>query len=156
MNRPTFLNILQANAGGGTTIVNNLLEHMKDEKNPIMEKIVEEIENIVGQGRTDLLTLYFAALRGEGLSVNASRRNNYPARVTISCSYKAELEAKQGQLRSGGKPMRGTEKDSDCRLQFVRTSRVKPAFIRALLSKHSANITRPIPKKKQHHNRNNQ
>ncbi|GAB4832094.1 RAC-alpha serine/threonine-protein kinase [Ancistrocladus abbreviatus] len=89
MNRPTFLNILQANAGGGTTIVNNLLEHMKDEKNPIMEKIVEEIENIVGQGRTDLLTLYFAALRGEGLSVNASRRNNYPARVTISCSYKA-------------------------------------------------------------------
>ncbi|GAB4855550.1 RAC-alpha serine/threonine-protein kinase [Ancistrocladus abbreviatus] len=82
MNHTTFLNILQANVVGGTTIMSNLLQHMRDEKNPTMEKIVLQIDNMIGQHRIDLVTLCLTALRGEGLSDCVV--------VTISCLDKAE------------------------------------------------------------------
>ncbi|XP_057787651.1 potassium channel AKT1-like isoform X2 [Salvia miltiorrhiza] len=67
LNRTTFLNIVQANVGDGTIIMNNLLQHLKEVKNPIMEGILVEIENMIARGRMDLLTLCFAALRGDDL-----------------------------------------------------------------------------------------
>ncbi|XP_016495544.2 potassium channel AKT1 isoform X2 [Nicotiana tabacum] len=65
MNRTTFLNIVQANVGDGTIIMNNLLQEMKD---PIMEGVLQETEKMLARGRMDLpLTLCFATLRGDNL-----------------------------------------------------------------------------------------
>ncbi|XP_009619489.1 potassium channel AKT1-like [Nicotiana tomentosiformis] len=68
MNRTTFLNIVQANVGDGTIIMNNLLQHLKDIKDPIMEGVLLETERMLARGRMDLpLTLCFATLRGDDL-----------------------------------------------------------------------------------------
>ncbi|KAG8367252.1 hypothetical protein BUALT_Bualt16G0053200 [Buddleja alternifolia] len=68
LNRTTFLNIVQANVGDGTIIMNNLLQHLKELKDPIMEGVLLETENMLARGRMDLpLTLCFAALRGDDL-----------------------------------------------------------------------------------------
>ncbi|KAM3216182.1 potassium channel AKT1 isoform X1 [Capsicum annuum] len=68
MNRTTFLNIVQANVGDGTIIMNNLLQHLKEMKNPIMEGVLMETEHMLARGRMDLpLTLCFATLRGDDL-----------------------------------------------------------------------------------------
>ncbi|KAL3829978.1 hypothetical protein ACJIZ3_018780 [Penstemon smallii] len=68
LNRTAFLNIVQANVGDGTIIMNNLLQHLKDLKDPIMEGVLLETENMLAHGRMDLpLTLCFAAVRGDDL-----------------------------------------------------------------------------------------
>ncbi|WCJ30215.1 Potassium channel AKT1 [Euphorbia peplus] len=68
LNRTAFLNILQANVGDGTMIVNNLLQHLKESKDPMTQRILGEIEQMLARGRMDLpLTLYFAAMRGDDL-----------------------------------------------------------------------------------------
>ncbi|KAK8602184.1 hypothetical protein V6N13_058164 [Hibiscus sabdariffa] len=68
LNRTTFLNIIQANVGDGTIIMNNLLQHLKDMNDPIMKGVLIETENMLARGRMDLpLNLCFAALRGDDL-----------------------------------------------------------------------------------------
>ncbi|CAN1750735.1 Potassium channel AKT1, partial [Linum perenne] len=68
MNRTTFLNIVQANVGDGTIIMNNLLQHLKDLNDPIMEGVLLETENMLAHGRMDIpLSLCFAAARGDDL-----------------------------------------------------------------------------------------
>ncbi|XP_044464307.1 potassium channel AKT1-like isoform X3 [Mangifera indica] len=70
LNRTTFLNIVQANVGDGTIILNNLLQHLKDleVQDPMMEGILLETENMLARGRMDLpLSLCFAALRADDL-----------------------------------------------------------------------------------------
>ncbi|KAA8523054.1 hypothetical protein F0562_009477 [Nyssa sinensis] len=69
LNRTTFLNIVQANVGDGTIIMNNLLQHLKEQKDdPIMEGVLVETENMLTRGRMDLpLSLCFATLRGDDL-----------------------------------------------------------------------------------------
>ncbi|KAK8597857.1 hypothetical protein V6N13_095253 [Hibiscus sabdariffa] len=68
LNRTTFLNIIQANVGDGTIIMNNLLQHLKDMNDPIMEGVLIETENMLARGRMDLpLNLFFATLRGDDL-----------------------------------------------------------------------------------------
>ncbi|KAJ0029928.1 hypothetical protein Pint_13074 [Pistacia integerrima] len=70
LNRTTFLNIVQANVGDGTIIMNNLLQHLKDlqVQDPNMEGILLETENMLAHGRMDLpLSLCFAALRADDL-----------------------------------------------------------------------------------------
>ncbi|KAL0337295.1 UNVERIFIED_CONTAM: Potassium channel AKT1 [Sesamum calycinum] len=58
----------QANVGDGTIIMNNLLQHLKELKDPIMEGVLLDTENMLARGRMDLpLTLCFAALRGDDL-----------------------------------------------------------------------------------------
>ncbi|CAL1359331.1 unnamed protein product [Linum trigynum] len=90
MNRTTFLNIVQANVGDGTIIMNNLLQHLKDLKDPIMEGVLLETENMLAHGRMDIpLSLCFAAMRGDdlllhqllkrGLDPNESDNNNRAA-----------------------------------------------------------------------------
>ncbi|TYI48308.1 hypothetical protein E1A91_D13G238800v1 [Gossypium mustelinum] len=71
LNRTAFLNIIQANVGDGTIIMNNLLQHLKDMNDPIMEGVLIETENMLTRGRMDLpLNLCFAALRGDDLLLN--------------------------------------------------------------------------------------
>ncbi|XP_038701134.1 potassium channel AKT1-like [Tripterygium wilfordii] len=71
LNRTTFLNIIQANVGDGTIIMNNLLQHLKDCKDPIMEGVLLETENMLARGRMDLpLSICFAALREDDLLVH--------------------------------------------------------------------------------------
>ncbi|KAG8652085.1 hypothetical protein MANES_06G050400v8 [Manihot esculenta] len=90
LNRTTFLNIVQANVGDGTIIMNNLLQHLKEQKDPLMEGVLHETENMLARGRMDLpLSLCFAALRGDdsllhqllkrGLDPNESDNNGRSA-----------------------------------------------------------------------------
>ncbi|KAJ7956634.1 Potassium channel like [Quillaja saponaria] len=68
LNRTTFLNIVRSNVGDGTIIMNNLLQHLKDLKDPFMEGVLLETENMLARGRMDLpLSLCFAAIRGDDL-----------------------------------------------------------------------------------------
>nr|XP_043635151.1 potassium channel AKT1-like isoform X2 [Erigeron canadensis] len=68
LNRTTFLNIVQANVGDGTIIMNNLLQHLKDVDDPLMDGVLLETENMLAHGRMDLpLSLCFATLRGDDL-----------------------------------------------------------------------------------------
>ncbi|XP_071689648.1 potassium channel AKT1-like [Rutidosis leptorrhynchoides] len=68
LNRTTFLNIVQANIGDGAVIMNNLLQHLKERDDPLMEGVLLETENMLAHGRMDLpLSLCFATLRGDDL-----------------------------------------------------------------------------------------
>lgn len=68
LNRATFLNIVQANVGDGTIIMNNLLQHLKELNDPVMQGVLLETENMLTRGRMDLpLNLCFATLRGDDL-----------------------------------------------------------------------------------------
>ncbi|KAJ8773578.1 hypothetical protein K2173_005824 [Erythroxylum novogranatense] len=68
LNRTVFLNIVQANVGDGTIIMNNLLQHLKEMKDPTMQAILADTEQMLARGRMDLpLTLCFAAMRGDDL-----------------------------------------------------------------------------------------
>ncbi|TKY54907.1 Potassium channel AKT1 [Spatholobus suberectus] len=90
LNRTTFLNIVQANVGDGTIIMNNLLQHLKELNDPIMEGVLVEIENMLARGRMDLpVSVCFAAVRGDdsllhqllkrGLDPNESDNNRKTA-----------------------------------------------------------------------------
>ncbi|KAM7519289.1 hypothetical protein LguiB_018251 [Lonicera macranthoides] len=71
LNRTTFLNIVQANVGDGAIIMNNLLQHLKEQTDPLMEGVLVEIENMLARGRMDLpLSLCFATQRGDDLLLN--------------------------------------------------------------------------------------
>ncbi|XP_054822597.1 potassium channel AKT1-like isoform X1 [Prosopis cineraria] len=66
LNRTVFLNAIQANVGDGNLIMNNLLQHLKELKDPFMDGILVTTENLLASGRVNLpLSLSFAALRGD-------------------------------------------------------------------------------------------
>ncbi|KAK9043824.1 hypothetical protein V6N11_072152 [Hibiscus sabdariffa] len=66
LDRTAFLKIIQVNVGDGTIIKNNLLQHLEDMNDPIMEGILRETETMLARGRMDLpLNLGFAAQRGD-------------------------------------------------------------------------------------------
>ncbi|KAL5975257.1 RAC-alpha serine/threonine-protein kinase [Asimina triloba] len=66
LSRTTFLNIVQSNIGDGTVIMNNFLQHLKETKDPLMERVLVETEKMLACGRTDMpVTLCFAASRGD-------------------------------------------------------------------------------------------
>ncbi|KAH0886169.1 hypothetical protein HID58_062265 [Brassica napus] len=69
MNRTTFLNIIQANVGDGTIIMNNLLQqHLKEMNDPVMASVLLETENMLAKGKLDLpINLFFAAMREDDL-----------------------------------------------------------------------------------------
>ncbi|XP_071723796.1 potassium channel AKT1-like [Rutidosis leptorrhynchoides] len=71
LNRTAFMNIVQANVGDGTIIMNNLIQHLKDSNDPIMEGILLEMENMLARGKMDLpLSLCFATIRGDDVLLN--------------------------------------------------------------------------------------
>ncbi|KAK9274045.1 hypothetical protein L1049_018859 [Liquidambar formosana] len=64
LNHTAFLNIVQANVGDGMIIMNNLLQHWKEQRDPLMEGILTDTEKMLARGRMDLpLGLCFAATR---------------------------------------------------------------------------------------------
>ncbi|KAK4257354.1 hypothetical protein QN277_006952 [Acacia crassicarpa] len=66
LNRTTFLNAIHSNVGDGNIIMNNLLQHLKELKDPFMDGILVTTENLLASGRVNLpLSLSFAALRGD-------------------------------------------------------------------------------------------
>ncbi|XP_049936452.1 potassium channel AKT1-like isoform X2 [Nymphaea colorata] len=66
MNRTTFLNIVQSNAGDGTIILRNFLQHLKESDDPVMQGVLAETETMLKRGRMHLpLNLCFAAQRGD-------------------------------------------------------------------------------------------
>ncbi|CAJ1944412.1 unnamed protein product [Sphenostylis stenocarpa] len=69
LNRTTFLSIVQANVGDGTIIMNNLLQHLRELNDPIMEGALVEIETMLARGRMDppAVTVCFATERGDDL-----------------------------------------------------------------------------------------
>uniref|UniRef100_A0A7N0ZU62 Potassium channel n=1 Tax=Kalanchoe fedtschenkoi TaxID=63787 RepID=A0A7N0ZU62_KALFE len=90
LNRTSFLNIIKANISDGTVIMNNLLRHLKEQKDPIMQHILLETEHMLAHGQLDLpLSLCFAAMREDdsllgqllkrGLDANESDRNGRTA-----------------------------------------------------------------------------
>ncbi|KAL8537052.1 hypothetical protein ACS0TY_012291 [Phlomoides rotata] len=71
LNRTAFMNILQVNVGDATIIMNNLLEHLKEHKEPVMQDILNYTQHMLTHGRMDMpLTLCFAAARGDDLLLN--------------------------------------------------------------------------------------
>ncbi|KAL3747596.1 hypothetical protein ACJRO7_016401 [Eucalyptus globulus] len=71
LNRTTFFNIIQSNVEDGTIIMNNLLQHLKDLKDPTMESILIDAENMLAHGQLDLpLSLCFATLREDNLMLS--------------------------------------------------------------------------------------
>ncbi|CAH2042189.1 unnamed protein product, partial [Thlaspi arvense] len=93
MNRATFLNIVQSNVGDGTIIMNNLLQHLKEMKDLVMEEVLLETENMLACGRMDLpLSLCFATLREMTSYPNESDNSGRTAlqlaeEVRIVCFY---------------------------------------------------------------------
>ncbi|XP_038710789.1 potassium channel AKT1-like isoform X1 [Tripterygium wilfordii] len=68
LSRTAFLNIVQSNVGDGTIVMNNLLQHLKESNDPVMEGILEHTEHMLAHGRMDVpLSLCFAATRGDDL-----------------------------------------------------------------------------------------
>ncbi|KAM3218353.1 potassium channel AKT1 [Capsicum annuum] len=66
LDRTSFFNIVKANIGDGTIIMNNLLQHLKERRDPMMTSILADIEHMLAQGRMDIpLSLCFAANRGD-------------------------------------------------------------------------------------------
>nr|XP_043639013.1 potassium channel AKT1-like [Erigeron canadensis] len=66
LNRTQFRNIIQSNVADGTIIISNLLQHLKDKTDPIMEAVLVDTENMLSQGRMDVpLSLCFAVSRGD-------------------------------------------------------------------------------------------
>ncbi|THU64974.1 hypothetical protein C4D60_Mb01t32200 [Musa balbisiana] len=69
LNRNVFHSIIQSNIGDGTIIINNFLQHLKEQvDDPLMEGLLRETESMLTHGRLDLpLTLCFAVIRGDDL-----------------------------------------------------------------------------------------
>ncbi|KAK9079970.1 hypothetical protein SSX86_001645 [Deinandra increscens subsp. villosa] len=66
LNRTQFRNIIQSNVADGTIIISNLLQHLKERTDPIMEAVLVDTENMLSQGRMDVpLSLCFAVSRGD-------------------------------------------------------------------------------------------
>ncbi|KAL4194931.1 hypothetical protein AMTRI_Chr05g70920 [Amborella trichopoda] len=54
LNRTSLMNIVQSNVEDGTIIMRNLLQHMRDMKDPSTEDVMIETESMLARGRTDL------------------------------------------------------------------------------------------------------
>nr|WIV69042.1 potassium channel AKT1 [Salicornia europaea] len=80
LNRTVLLNLVQANVGDGAIIMNNLLEHLKEQEDPMMQSVLRDIEKMLAKGQMDLpLDLCFAAARDdEPLLQNLLRRGSHP------------------------------------------------------------------------------
>ncbi|XP_041992405.1 potassium channel AKT1-like [Salvia splendens] len=68
LSRSSLINMLQANLEDGTIIMNNLVEHLKQQNDPVMQEILADMEHMLAQGKVDMpLTLCFAAARQDDL-----------------------------------------------------------------------------------------
>ncbi|XP_076909501.1 potassium channel AKT1-like isoform X1 [Bidens hawaiensis] len=100
LNRTTFLSIIQANIGDGTIIMNNLLKHLKEINDPVMEGVLLETEHMLARGRMDLpLSLCFATLRGDDLLLQKLLERGLDANESDSNGRTAlHIAASQGNI----------------------------------------------------------
>ncbi|XP_011081924.1 potassium channel AKT1 [Sesamum indicum] len=100
LNRTALMNILQANIGDGTIIMNNLLEHLKEYKDPVMHEILAYTEHMLAHGRMDMpLSLCFAAARGDDLLLHhLLRRGLDPNELDNNGRNALHLAASKGFL----------------------------------------------------------
>lgn len=103
LNRTSFLGIIQANIGDGTTVVNNFLQHLREKcnKEPIMETILKETEEKLAQGRMSLpLTLCFAANRSDhSLMRQLLRRGLDPNEIDKNGRSALHIVASSGNIK---------------------------------------------------------
>ncbi|KAL0312070.1 UNVERIFIED_CONTAM: Potassium channel AKT1 [Sesamum radiatum] len=100
LNRTALMNILQANIGDGTIIMNNLLEHLKEYNDPVMHEILAYTEHMLAHGRMDMpLSLCFAAARGDDLLLHQLlRRGLDPNELDSNGRNALHLAASKGFL----------------------------------------------------------
>lgn len=80
LSRTAFSSIVQASVGDGTIIMNNLLQHLKEVSDPMMEGILTDVDQMLARGRMDLpLSLCFAATRGDDLLLHQLLRRGLDA-----------------------------------------------------------------------------
>ncbi|XP_057248407.1 potassium channel AKT1, partial [Beta vulgaris subsp. vulgaris] len=98
LNRTVLLNLVQANVGDGAIIMNNLLEHLKGQHDPLMQSVLRDIENMLAHGRMDLpLSLCFAAARGdEPLLQHLLRRGSDPNEADMNGRTALHIAAANG------------------------------------------------------------
>ncbi|XP_019179286.1 PREDICTED: potassium channel AKT1-like [Ipomoea nil] len=101
LDRSSFFNIVKANVGDGTIIMNNLLQHLKDRRDPMMESILADTENMLAHGRMDMpLTLCFAANRGDDMLLNQLlRRSMDPNELDNNGRTALHIAASLGHLK---------------------------------------------------------
>ncbi|KAL3500389.1 hypothetical protein ACH5RR_039482 [Cinchona calisaya] len=100
LNRTAFLNIVQANVGDGTIIMNNLLQHLKERQDPCIEAILADTEHMLAQGRMDVpLSLCFAAMREDDLLLHQLlRRGMDPNELDSSGRTALHIAASKGTI----------------------------------------------------------
>ncbi|KAK6116866.1 hypothetical protein DH2020_049396 [Rehmannia glutinosa] len=115
LNRTSLLNILQANVADGAIIMNNLLQHLKEQKDPEMQAILTDTEHMLAHGRMDVpLSLCFAAAREDdlllhhllrrGLEPNELDRNGRTALARLITPSNGSLECVLLLLDYGADP----------------------------------------------------
>ncbi|XP_038897966.1 potassium channel AKT1-like [Benincasa hispida] len=68
LSRSSFYNLVQASVGDGAIIMNNLLKHLKEIKDPRIEKILQETEQTLTRAGMDMPhNLYYAADTGNDI-----------------------------------------------------------------------------------------
>lgn len=102
LNRTSLLNLVQANVGDGTVIMNNLLQRLKEQKDPLTQAILAETEHMLAHGRMDVpLSLCFAATRGDDLLLNhLLRRGTDPNELDSNGRTALHIGAALGSLQS--------------------------------------------------------
>ncbi|CDP04802.1 unnamed protein product [Coffea canephora] len=147
LNRTDFLNIVQASVGDGTIIMNNLLQHLKDQMDPFTDSILAETEHMLGQGRMEVpLSLCFAAARGDDLLLHQLlRRGTDPNELDSSGRTALHIGASKGSLECvlllldyGADPNR---KDSDGNVPLWDAILNKHEAVIKLLIDNGANIS---------------
>ncbi|GFZ08396.1 K+ transporter 1 [Actinidia rufa] len=100
LSRTAFLNIVQANVGDGAIIMNNLLQHLKEQSDPLMETVLLDTTHILAQGRMDLpLGLCFAAMREDDLLLHQLlKRGTDPNEMDSSRRTALHIAASKGSL----------------------------------------------------------
>ncbi|KAL2236088.1 UNVERIFIED_CONTAM: Potassium channel AKT1 [Sesamum indicum] len=100
LNRTAFLNILQTNVGDGAIIMNNLLQHLKAQNDPVMQEILTDTEHMLAHGRMDVpLSLCFAVSREDDLLLNhLLRRGLEPNELDSNGRSALHLAAAKGNL----------------------------------------------------------
>ncbi|CAA0838553.1 Potassium channel AKT1 [Striga hermonthica] len=100
LNRTSLFNILQANVADATVIMNNLLEHLKEYKDPMLQEILSFTEHMLAHGRMDMpLSLCFAATRGYDLLMHhLLRRGLDPNELDSNGRNALHLAAAKGSL----------------------------------------------------------
>ncbi|KAL0447495.1 UNVERIFIED_CONTAM: Potassium channel AKT1 [Sesamum latifolium] len=100
LNRTAFLNILQTNVGDGAIIMNNLLQHLKAQNDPVMQEILTDTEHMLAHGRMDVpLSLCFAVAREDDLLLHhLLRRGLEPNELDRNGRNALHLAAAKGNL----------------------------------------------------------